>query len=104
LNHVASTTPARQRIRTIGVLAAVVAVLFVCFNARPLALAAVHGYQRTIAPLAARAGIRCRFTPSCSHYAETVIARDGIIRGGWESVKRIARCNPLIPMGTRDAP
>ena len=97
-------TPTGRRVRTIGALAAGAAFLVVSLNARPLALASIHSYQRTIAPLAARAGIRCRFTPSCSRYAETVITRDGVIRGGWESVKRIARCNPLTPMGTRDAP
>jgi putative membrane protein insertion efficiency factor len=85
-------------------LAAIAALLAVALNARPLALAGVHGYQRTIAPLVARAGVRCRFTPSCSHYAEIVIARDGAVRGGWEAVKRIARCNPLTPLGTPDAP
>ncbi len=51
-----------------------------------------------------RAGIHCRFTPSCSRYAETVIARDGIVRGGWKALNRIARCNPLTPAGTRDEP
>ena len=94
----------RRRSKTTAAVAAIAALIVVALNARPLAIAGVHGYQRTIAPLAARAGLRCRFTPSCSHYAEIVIARDGAIRGGWEAVKRIARCNPLTPMGTRDAP
>jgi putative membrane protein insertion efficiency factor len=94
----------RRRTTTAAAVAAIAALTVVALNARPLAIAGVHGYQRTIAPLAARAGLRCRFTPSCSHYAEIVIARDGAIRGGWEAVKRIARCNPLTPMGTPDAP
>jgi len=94
----------QRRTNAIAVFAAI-AVLFVAtLNARPLAVAGVHGYQRTISPLIARAGIRCRFTPSCSQYAEIAIARDGVIRGGWAAVKRIARCNPLTPMGTHDAP
>ena len=74
------------------------------FLAQPIALAGIHGYQRAIAPLAARAGIRCRFTPSCSRYAEVAIARDGALRGGWKSLTRVARCNPLTPMGTREDP
>ena len=94
----------RRHTKTIAALAATAALIVVVLNARPLAIAGVHGYQRTIAPLAARAGLRCRFTPSCSHYAEIVIARDGAIRGGWKVVKRIARCNPLTPIGTPDAP
>jgi putative membrane protein insertion efficiency factor len=97
-------TGRNRRRTTTAVLAATAALIVVVLNARPLAIAGVHGYQWTIAPLAARAGLRCRFTPSCSHYAEIVIARDGAVRGGWETVKRIARCNPLTPMGTPDAP
>jgi uncharacterized protein len=73
-------------------------------NAQPLALAGIHAYQRTLSPLAARAGLRCRFTPTCSRYAESVIARDGIVRGGWRAVSRIARCGPWTPAGTSDPP
>jgi putative membrane protein insertion efficiency factor len=69
-----------------------------------LALGGIHAYQRTLAPLLGRAGIRCRFTPTCSHYAEVVIARDGVLRGGWRTVRRLARCGPWTPMGTRDEP
>ena len=92
----------RGRIATL--ISAALACLVVALSAQPIALAGVHGYQRAIAPLAARAGIRCRFTPSCSHYADVVIARDGALRGGWKSLKRVARCNPLTPFGTRDEP
>jgi putative membrane protein insertion efficiency factor len=76
----------------------------VVLNAQRVALAGIHGYQRALGPLAAHAGIRCRFTPSCSRYAEAVITRDGIVRGGWKSLLRIARCNPLTPVGTVDPP
>ena len=76
----------------------------VAAQARPLSIDGIHLYQRTLAPIAARAGIRCRFTPTCSRYAETVIARDGIVRGGWKTVKRIARCGPWTAPGTRDDP
>lgn len=91
-----------SRIAAAAVAVAAAATVFV--NAQPIAIAAIHGYQRSIAPLAARAGARCRFTPTCSRYAETVIARDGVARGGWKAVKRIARCNPWTPPGTRDEP
>jgi hypothetical protein len=76
----------------------------VLLNAQAIAIAAIHGYQLGLAPFAARAGIRCRFTPTCSRYAEAVIARDGVVRGGWLALKRIARCNPFTPVGTRDDP
>ena len=79
-------------------------IVVAALNARPIAIAGIHGYQRTLSPLLARGGFRCRFTPSCSRYAETVIARDGALHGGWLAIKRVARCNPLTPMGTLDAP
>jgi uncharacterized protein len=73
-------------------------------NAQPLALAGIHAYQQVLSPLAARAGIRCRFTPTCSRYAEAAITRDGIVRGGWRSLKRVARCGPWTTRGTIDLP
>jgi hypothetical protein len=73
-------------------------------NAQTVALSSIHFYRRALSPAAARIGLRCRFTPTCSRYAETVIARDGIVRGGWRTLKRVARCGPWTPMGTRDEP
>jgi len=84
------------------VLLVLLAVL--ALTAQPLALAAIHGYQHSLAPVAARIGLRCRFTPTCSRYAETVIARDGAIRGGWKAIRRVARCGPWTATGTSDPP
>jgi putative membrane protein insertion efficiency factor len=82
---------------------AIIAGLLV-WNAQSIALAGVRGYQHAIAPLVTRAGIQCRFTPSCSRYAEAVIMRDGVVRGGWNSLKRIVRCGPWTAAGTVDEP
>lgn len=49
-------------------------------------------------------GIQCRFTPTCSHYADAVVARHGALVGSWLTVKRLARCGPWTPMGTADPP
>jgi putative membrane protein insertion efficiency factor len=73
-------------------------------NAQPIALAGIRVYRDTLSPVAARVGIRCRFTPTCSRYAEVTIARDGLAIGGWKTLKRIVRCNPFTPAGTRDEP
>jgi uncharacterized protein len=85
-------------------LAIVVLIALIVLNAQPLALAAIHTYQRTLSPLATRIGLRCRFTPTCSRYAETVVARDGVVRGGWKAVRRVARCGPWTTPGTIDPP
>ena len=73
-------------------------------NAQPLALAGIHAYQRTLAPLAARAGLRCRFAPTCSRYAESVIAGTASCEAAGGPIRRIARCGPWTPMGTVDQP
>jgi hypothetical protein len=69
-----------------------------------LAVAGIHVYQRTLSRVAERGGAVCRFTPTCSRYAEAVITRGGIVRGGWLTLKRIARCGPWTPAGTMDPP
>jgi putative membrane protein insertion efficiency factor len=86
------------------ILAAVVAASILAFEGQTLAIGAIHVYQRTFAGLVARAGLRCRFAPTCSRYAEAVIAADGPLRGGWKAVKRISRCGPWTRMGTVDLP
>ena len=69
-----------------------------------LAITGIQAYRRVLSPVAARSGAVCRFAPTCSRYAEAVIARDGIARGGWLALKRIVRCGPWTPAGTKDSP
>ena len=69
-----------------------------------VAVGAIHVYQATLSPLYDRLGVRCRFTVTCSHYGEAVIARFGIVRGGAMAMKRIVRCGPWTPVGTVDLP
>lgn len=90
-------------LRTLSGLALILC-LAAGWNAQALALHSIHVYQHALAPSAARIGLRCRFTPTCSRYAQTVIARDGVVGGGWLAVRRMARCGPWTPMGTRDEP
>lgn len=71
---------------------------------RLLAIRGIHAYRAVLSPVARTLGARCRFTPTCSRYAEATIARDGVVRGGWRALRRIARCGPWTPMGTRDEP
>lgn len=48
-------------------------------------------YQLVVSPWL---GPKCRFNPSCSHYAIEAFNKHGILRGFWLTIKRIARCHP----------
>jgi uncharacterized protein len=58
-------------------------------------------YQWTLSPLL---GPKCRFHPSCSHYALEAIQRFGILHGGWLTLKRLGRCHPWHPGGIDPVP
>jgi len=58
---------------------------------RDILIGAVRVYQWTLSPILPA---RCRYLPSCSHYACEALQRHGALRGGWLAVARIARCHP----------
>ncbi|PKF72760.1 membrane protein insertion efficiency factor YidD [Pseudomonas fluvialis] len=66
-----------------------------------LLLGLVRLYQYLISPLL---GPRCRFHPSCSHYAIEAIERHGTLRGGWLAMRRLGRCHPWHPGGYDPVP
>lgn len=39
-------------------------------------------------------GGRCRFTPTCSVYADEALRRYGPLKGGKLALKRLSRCHP----------
>jgi putative membrane protein insertion efficiency factor len=61
----------------------------------------IRAYQRLISPLL---GPRCRFYPSCSHYALEAVERHGALRGAWLAARRILRCHPFHPGGFDPVP
>lgn len=64
-------------------------------------IALIHVYRYTLGLLI---GGRCRFYPSCSHYAEQALERHGPVRGSWLALRRIGRCHPLNPGGIDEVP
>jgi putative membrane protein insertion efficiency factor len=65
-----------------------------------LVIGLLRGYQRFLSPLLAvlfRSG--CRFYPSCSEYAAQAVARYGVWRGAYLSLRRLLRCHPFHPGG-----
>jgi len=73
------------------------------WSARAL-LGAIGVYQATLSPLWAHTGVRCRFHPSCSHYAQGAIRKDGALIGSARATWRVLRCGPWTPAGTQDPP
>lgn len=57
-----------------------------------LALLGIQFYQRAVSPGLPPA---CRFQPSCSHYGYEAIEKYGLVKGGWLTVRRLARCHPF---------
>ena len=56
-----------------------------------LAIAAVHAYRWTVAPLFPTS---CKYHPSCSQYALDAIRSYGLLRGSVLAAWRLLRCNP----------
>jgi putative membrane protein insertion efficiency factor len=54
-------------------------------------IALIRLYRWTISPLL---GATCRFEPSCSRFAETALARYGVVRGVALAMGRLLRCHP----------
>ena len=55
------------------------------------AVGLVRAYQLLISPWLGRP---CRHVPSCSAYAIGALRRFGVVRGGWLTLRRLARCHP----------
>lgn len=56
----------------------------------------IRFYRLLISPFL---GNRCRFYPSCSHYAEEAIKERGLLIGGCLAIWRLLRCHPLSKGG-----
>ncbi len=62
-------------------------------------------YKLTLSPfLYLLFGKGCRFTPTCSVYANEAIAKHGILKGGFLSLKRFLRCHPFSKGGYDPVP
>ena len=58
--------------------------------------APIRLYQRFVSPLLPP---RCRFQPTCSHYAIEALEIHGPLKGSWLALKRVSRCHPIKWLG-----
>ncbi|MGI9615646.1 MAG: membrane protein insertion efficiency factor YidD [Acidimicrobiales bacterium] len=47
---------------------------------------------------------RCRYLPTCSHYAAEAIERHGPVKGLWLALRRLSRCHPFGSFGFDPVP
>jgi putative membrane protein insertion efficiency factor len=68
---------------------------------RVILLAAIRFYRRGVSPFTPPS---CRFTPSCSAYAEEALEKYGAGKGGWIALRRLFRCHPFGGKGYDPVP
>jgi uncharacterized protein len=54
-------------------------------------IALIKGYRLLLSPWWGR---QCRFTPTCSEFAQEAIERHGALQGTWLAMRRVSRCHP----------
>lgn len=59
---------------------------------KQILLALIAFYRKHISPHTPPA---CRFTPTCSQYAQEAITKYGALKGGWLALRRLLRCHPF---------
>lgn len=64
-------------------------------------LTVIRFYRRWVSPMTPPS---CRFTPTCSAYAEEAVQRFGGARGGWLALRRLLRCHPFGGSGYDPVP
>jgi len=66
----------------------------------------IRAYRVVFAPLKVMTGLQgsCRFTPTCSRYAEEAIRSHGVCRGICLGAGRVLRCHPWGGMGPDPVP
>jgi uncharacterized protein len=64
-------------------------------------LSVIGFYRRAISPLTPPS---CRFTPTCSAYAEEAVRTHGAGKGSWLAIRRLFRCHPFGGSGFDPVP
>lgn len=68
---------------------------------RQILIGLIRVYRYLLSPLL---GPSCRYTPTCSEYAQQAIARHGALRGSWLALKRVGSCHPWGSSGYDPVP
>lgn len=69
---------------------------------KKLCLALIRFYRKYLSPI--KKNSSCIFIPTCSQYGMEAVETYGVIKGGYLTAKRIARCNPFSKGGYDPVP
>ncbi|HSR69283.1 MAG TPA: membrane protein insertion efficiency factor YidD [Acidobacteriota bacterium] len=76
------------------VIAAAMAVFIGSGLALRAEVGAIRFYQEYGSPISSKI-VRCRYRPTCSHYALGVLEDDGLLKGNLKAGHRLLMCSPL---------
>lgn len=108
----APATPSRRGRSRTWLLASLIGIAAVGYDlTRPphhqltarLLAGAIRVYQVAVPVVRPLRG-HCRMSPNCSEYALRALHDHGAVRGSWLTFRRLLRCGPWTPKGTRDLP
>lgn len=68
---------------------------------RQILIGLIRVYRYLLSPLL---GPSCRYTPTCSEYAQQAIAQHGALKGSWLAMKRLGSCHPFHAGGYDPVP
>lgn len=68
---------------------------------KKILISLIRFYQKAISPLSPP---RCKYHPTCSHYAVEAIEKHGAFKGTMLAIWRILRCNPFSKGGYDPVP
>lgn len=68
---------------------------------KEIVLGFIGFYRLAISPLTPPS---CRYLPTCSQYGREAVSKYGVLKGGWMTMKRIARCHPFAKGGVDPVP
>lgn len=66
---------------------------------KKISILIIKWYKKHISLFLESKGIKCKYEPTCSEYAIQALEKYGFLKGGWLSIKRILKCNPLSKGG-----